>query len=285
MAGSRVLDMSRIAIIGTGMVGSALDRFFQLKGIRVGLFDPPKGHADAGVLDTADIIFIAVPTPYYLDGSGFDDSFLRAALSHVPASGKTVVLKSTLLPGTTERLQAEYPMHRILINPEFLTENRVDADMQRPNRQIVGVTSNSRNVAEEVMQLLPRAPFEKIMPATAAEMVKCVTNSFYALKVTYANQLFDLCQQNGVDYDELKVCIQAEPWMGGDMHWEVIHKGYRGYGGKCLPKDVRMFVQHADTHGVDLSILKNAETYNNALVRSQGKDIQWEEGSPKKEGV
>ena len=277
--------MPRIAIIGTGMVGGALDRFFQIKGIHAGLFDPPKGHADASVLDAADIIFIAVPTPYYLDGTGFDDSFLKAALSHVPVTGKTVVLKSTILPGTTERLQSEYPMHRILINPEFLTESRVDADMQRPQRQLLGTTAQSRDMAQEVMDLLPRAPFERIMSATAAEMAKCVTNSFYALKVAYANQLFDLCQKNGVDYEDLKVCIQAEPWMGGEMHWEVIHKGYRGYGGKCLPKDVRMFVQHADAHGTDLSILKQAEAYNNDLIRSQGKDIQWEEGSPRKEGA
>ena len=139
-----------IAIMGTGMVGGALDRFFKSQGVQVGLYDPPKGLSDRSVLANADVIFVAVPTPYYLDGRGFDDSFIRAALDAIPVSGKTIVLKSTILPGTTDRIQALYPQHRVLFNPEFLTETIVDHDMQHPNRQIVGYTSVSRGDAELV---------------------------------------------------------------------------------------------------------------------------------------
>lgn len=273
---------AKIAIIGTGYVGGALDRYLKTRGIQAGLFDPPKGYHDVNVLTDAEVVFIAVPTPFYIDGEGFDDTYVRAALNTIPVGNKVVVLKSTLQPGTTERLQIDFPQYRILNNPEFLTQDRAERDMQFPNRQIVGYTAKSKVDADYVMALLPRAPFERIMPATAAETVKCVTNSFYATKVAFANQLYDLCQRSGVNYEDLKDCIQAEPWMGGDMHWEVIHRGYRGYGGKCLPKDVRMFLQHAERHGADLGILKNAETYNNDLLRGQGVDIQWEEGSPKK---
>jgi len=271
----------RIAIMGTGMVGGALDRYFKTQNIEAGLYDPPKGLSDETVLANADVIFVAVPTPYYLDGSGFDESFLRAALDAIPATGKTVVLKSTIVPGTTERFQGLYPHHRILFNPEFLTETTVDFDMQHPNRQIVGYTAESRRDAELVMGLLPRAPFEKIVPAKAAETVKYFGNAFYSLKVAYANQMYDLCQKLGLDYETVKDCAKAEP-MVGNTHLEIFHKGYRGYGGKCLPKDTRSIIQLAESVGVDLSLLKSAEAYNNDLGKAQGINIQWEEGSPKK---
>ena len=273
--------MENIAIIGTGMVGGALCRYFQTKNIKVGLFDPPKGYNDASVLSEADVIFVAVPTPHYLDGSGFDDSFLRSAISAIPDSGKTIVLKSTILPGTTDRFQQEFSQHRILFNPEFLTESKADHDMQFPTRQIVGFTDQSRGDAQRVLKILPRAPFETTVPAKTAELVKCIGNSFYSLKVTFANQVYDLCEKLDIDYDEAKQIMTAEPWMG-THHWDVIHKGYRGYGGKCLPKDTRSTIQLGDAHGIDLSLLKQAEEYNNDLIRSQGLDINWEEGSPKK---
>ncbi len=271
--------MVKTAIMGTGMVGGALDRFLRSQGHTPALYDPPKGLHDAGVLREAEVIFIAVPTPFYLDGSGFDDSFLRQAIESIPASGKTIVLKCTILPGTTERMQARYPMHRFLFNPEFLTETTVDHDMAFPNRQIVGYTIESRRDAELVMGLLPRAPFEKIIPARTAETVKYFGNSFYALKVAFANQMFDLAQKLGIDYDVMKECAQAEP-MVGKAHLEIFHKGYRGYGGKCLPKDTRALIQLGEQLGVDLSLLKQAETYNNAIGQAQGLDIRWPEGSP-----
>ena len=274
--------MLNIAIIGAGFVGSALDRYFRTKNIEAGLFDPPKGLGDLTTLERADVIFVAVPTPHYLDGTGFDDSYLRAAMNTIRVPGKTIVLKSTILPGTTDRLQSDFPQHRILFNPEFLTESQADYDMQHPNRQILGYTAQSQSDAASVMNILPRAPFEKIIPAKAAELVKCIGNSFYALKVAYANQMYDLCTSLDVEYDHVKECVKAEPWMG-EMHWDVYHKGYRGYGGKCLPKDARSTIQLGESAGVDLSLLKLAEEYNNALVQSQGLDIQWEEGSPKKE--
>jgi UDPglucose 6-dehydrogenase len=269
----------RISIIGTGMVGGALDRFFKTKGIEAGHYDPPKGFADASVLANAEVIFVAVPTPYYLDGRGFDDSFIRAALDAVSVPGKTIVLKSTILPGTTDRIQSLYPQHRILFNPEFLTETTVDQDMQHPNRQIVGYASASRRDAELVMGLLPSAPFERIVPAKAAEMVKYFGNAFYALKVAYANQMFDLCGKLGIDYETVKDCAKAEPWIG-TQHLEIDHKGYRGYGGKCLPKDTRSIIQLAKASGVDLTLLDAAEAYNCGLQQGQGIDVQWREGSP-----
>lgn len=273
--------MPKIAIMGTGMVGGALDRYFKSQNIQTALYDPPKGLDDKSALDSAEVVFVAVPTPYYLDGTGFDDSFLRQAIQTLSGSGKVVVIKSTILPGTTDKLQKDFPAHRLLFCPEFLTEVTADYDMQHPNRQIVGYTPESRADAEMVMGLMPRAPFEKVMPAKEAELVKYFNNAFFALKVAYANQMYDLCQALGINYDNVKECAQAEP-MIGKTHLEIFHKGYRGYGGKCLPKDARAIVQIAAENGVDLSLLKAAEKYNNSLVSVQGLDIKWAEGSPLK---
>jgi UDPglucose 6-dehydrogenase len=270
-----------IAIIGTGMVGGALDRYFRTKNIEARLYDPPKGLDDASVLGGTELIFIAVPTPYYLDGSGFDDSFLREAIRAIPSKGKTIVLKSTILPGTTDAFQKEFPEHRFLFNPEFLTETRADQDMQFPNRQIIGYTEQSRKDAEMVMDLLPDAPFKKIVPAAEAEFVKYFGNAFYALKVAYANQMYDLAKKMGLDYEVVAECAKPEPMMG-ETHLDIFHKGYRGYGGKCLPKDTRAIIQLAKRNGIELSVLEEAEEYNNELCAEQGLDLQWEEGSPRK---
>lgn len=273
--------MQAIAIMGTGMVGSALERYFRSVHITPDLYDPPRGLNDRAVLDRAEVIFVAVPTPYYLNPVGFDDSYLRAAFDAIPGEGKTVVIKSTVLPGTTDRFQELYPQHRILFNPEFLTETTADFDMVHPNRQIMGYTPKSRCDAELVMGLLPPAPFERIIPAMAAELVKYFSNAFYALKVAYANQMYDLCQKLGADYDSIKECAQADP-MVGKTHLEIFHKGYRGYGGKCLPKDTRAIIQLAEANGLDVTLLRAAEAYNNELCKKQGIDIQWKEGSPDK---
>jgi len=272
--------MPHIAIMGTGMVGGALQRWFDSQNVPVSLYDPPKGLNDASVLEDAEIVFVCVPTPYYLDGSGFDDSFLREALDAIPKTGKIVVLKSTILPGTTDRFQDAYPRHRLLFNPEFLTEATADQDMRNPTRQILGFSGeNNLQAATQVMALLPRAPFEMIVPAKEAEMVKYFGNTFYALKVAFSNQMYDLCRALGLQYDLVKQCAGSEPMIGSN-HLEIFHKGYRGYGGKCLPKDTRSLIQLGGELGVDLTLLKAAESYNNDLALRQGLNIAWQEGSP-----
>jgi len=279
--------MAKIAIMGTGMVGGALERYFKAQNLSPGLYDPPKGLNDTSVLGQAEVVFVAVPTPFYLptgqaglDGSGFDESYIRQALDVIPA-GKIVVLKSTILPGTTEKMQALYPQHRLLFNPEFLVEATADYDMLHPTRQIVGYTIESYRDAALVMGLLPRAPFERIVPARQAETVKYFGNALLALKVAFANQFYDFCQRIGVDYDVVKECAKADPRVG-NSHLDIFHNSFRGYGGKCFPKDVRSLVQQGQRVDATFSILEAAEIYNNTLVQNQGMDIKWEEGSPRK---
>jgi len=260
---------TKVGIVGVGMVGGAVQRYFEKKGgVELFLYDKGRGIGSPEEVNKAEIVFICVPTPYLKDGKGFDLSYVEEAMDMLKGE-KVVVIKSTVMPGTTEMLQQKYPHHKILMNPEFLTEETADQDMMYPDRQIVGYTKKSHTVAGDVMQLLPLAPFERILPATEAELVKYFGNTWFSVKVSFANQMYDLAQALGVDYDRMVEAAAADKRIGR-THLNIFHKGYRGYGGKCLPKDIRALIQLADSKGVDLKLHKAAEEINNELMRKQG---------------
>jgi len=256
----------KIGIIGVGMVGGATKRYFEKKGIKTFLYDKGKNLGSVEEINQGEIIFICVPTPFDKE-KGFDLSFVEDACRNISGE-KIVIIKSTVLPGTTEKFQKKYPQHKFLFNPEFLTELTADQDMQYPDRQIIGYTKESHNVAGDVIQILPLAPFERIMPATEAETVKYFGNTWFSTKVIFANQMNDLCQKLGIDYNKVMEAAAADKRIGR-THLEVFHKGYRGYGGKCLVKDIRALIQFANESNIDLKLHKTVEEINNELMEQQ----------------
>lgn len=251
-----------VCIIGAGVVGTAFSAALRARGMRSSFYDPAKRFDDRSDLARCDVAFVCVPTPY--NERGHDLSIVREAISGIPGD-KAVVVRSTVLPGTTDALQAEFPQHRLMFAPEFLTERTAFEDAAHPARTIVGYTDRSRLDADRVLSVMPRAPFMRTMRAKDAEMVKYFANTFYALKVAFSNQVYDLCQAVGVDYAAVREAGLADPMMGPN-HTDVFHAGYRGYGGKCLPKDMRALLSLAREEGVDLGVLQAAEDYNNALT-------------------
>ncbi|MEK7085247.1 MAG: hypothetical protein AAB904_01820, partial [Patescibacteria group bacterium] len=188
----------RIGIVGVGMVGGTLRRYFEeVKNLKRGknLFlydaDPQKGFRDD--INRADIIFICVPTPPQKNG-GADLSGIESALASLKGE-KAAVIKSTVPPGTTERCQKKFPKLKLLFSPEFLTESRAWEDMLRPDRQIVGHTEQSKNQAGPILTILPQAFFSSPgtlgtyqfirANATEAELGKYAGNLFAAMKVAY----------------------------------------------------------------------------------------------------
>jgi len=246
-----------------------MKRYLEKKeGIELFLYDKGTNLGSPEEINKAELIFVCVPTPYLRDGKGFDLSYVEDALNMINGE-KTVVIKSTVLPGTTEMFQQKYPQHKILMNPEFLTEVTADQDMLYPDRQIVGYTEKSQTVAGDVMQLLPLAPFERVLPSTEAEMVKYFGNTWFSVKVSFANQMYDLCKTLGIDYDRMVEAAAADKRIGR-THLNIFHKGYRGYGGKCLPKDIKALIQLASEKGMDLKIHKTVDEVNEELMRQQG---------------
>jgi UDPglucose 6-dehydrogenase len=269
MAENTSKQQASIGIIGIGMVGGALQRYFQEQGVSPAIFDTGKNLGSSAEINQADIIFICVPTPYDKE-KGFDLSYVDSAISNIQGN-KIVVIKSTLLPGSTETLQEKYSQHKILNNPEFLTETIADQDMCHPGRQILGYTKQSKDSTKDVMAILPLAPYKNILPATEAEMVKYFGNTFFSVKVCFANQMYDLCEKMGIEYNRVMETAAADKWIGR-MHLETPHKGYRGFGGKCLLKDNNSLIQFADSKGVDLELNKTAKKLNEQLMKQQNID-------------
>ena len=258
----------KTGIVGVGMVGGALKDYFEkIKRVTPLVYDSGKNLGSMEEINQADIIFICVPTPFDKEKQSFDLSYVESSCDNITGN-KIIVIKSTVVPGTTQRLQNKYPQHKFLFNPEFLTEITAEQDMNYPDRQIIGYTKESYNVSKDVMDLLPLAPHERIIPATEAELVKYFGNNWFAVKVAFANQMYDLCQKIGVDYDIIMKSAAADKRIGRS-HLEVIHKGYRGYGGKCLPKDVKALIEFADNNGIDLKLHKTAEEINKKLMDEQ----------------
>ena len=170
-----------------------------------------------------------------------------------------------MLPGTTQKFQDAYPDQCVLFNPEFLREASANEDFLTPDRQIVGFCDeNDADLAQEILESLPRAPHEAVVPAAVAEMTKYATNSFLALKVIFGNELFDLCGAVGVDYELVKQGFSVD-WRIGASHFDVSDSGYRGYGGKCLPKDTMSLLDLADDVGVSMRLLQAAHEVNSGL--------------------
>ena len=260
------LAKATIGIVGVGMVGGAVQRYFDQQGRKLFLFDTYKKIGSREEVNQADIIFISVPTPYF-KSKEYDLSMLEQAIQTL-TPGKIIILKSTMLPGTTEWLQRKYPEHRFCYNPEFLTEATADQDMAYPDRQILGYTSQTFTIAKDLLSILPLAPFERLMPATEAEMVKMFGNTWFATKVAFANQMYDVCQNISIDYERVMEAAAADKRIGR-THLEIFHKDYRGYGGKCLPKDIKAFIEFAERNQIDLKIHKAAEAVNENLMKKQ----------------
>lgn len=273
------MHKAKIGIIGVGMVGGPLARWFlevsaYRRGVDLFLYDVAleKGYTDDP--NNAEVIFVCVPTPRSL-GGGVDLTAVESAF-RVLGSPKTVVIKSTVPPGTTESFQVRYPQHAVLFNPEFLTEARAWEHTLRPDRQLVGATRRSKDKAAAVVSLLPPAPLVSpsarlALTATEAEIIKYAANVFLARKVTFANAIFDIAAHHGADYEAIREGIAADPRIG-PSHLDVRHGGYRGYGGYCFVKDTDGLIAHCSSNGLtpvaDLFLADRA--FNEATLAAQG---------------
>ncbi len=275
-----------IGFIGQGFIGKNYADDFEERGlaiVRYGLEKEYVGNREA--VGACDVVFIAVPTP--TTPKGFDDSILRSALSLLK-SGAIAVIKSTITMGTTETLQKDFPHLMVLHAPEFLREKHAAYDARHPERNIIGIPEQSRRfkqAAERVLALLPRAPFQKIMDARAAEMTKYAGNCFLMTKVVFMNALYDLAQKEGVVWRELAAAMSADPRIGAS-HLEPVHESghgggaKRGAGGHCFIKDfaalVDRYARIGDNEG--LRFLEAIEQQNTHLFVASGKDLDLVQG-------
>ncbi len=271
-----------LGFIGQGWVGKNYADSFEDRGfdiVRYGLEPEYAGNKDK--IADCDIVFIAVPTPSTPEG--FDDRILRSALSLVGGK-KAAVIKSTLPPGSTSRLCGEFPNIRIIHIPEFLRESYARYDVDNPERLIVGVpeeTSLYQELATLLVDIHPRANHTQITGAEEAEFIKYTHNTLGYATIVFANLLYDLARQHGVDWQKVKEAILNNSWYPS-KYLDPEHKGGRGAGGHCFIKDFAALrevyekdLPH-DTEG--LALLRAFEAKNNQLLRVSGKDVDLLDG-------
>jgi UDPglucose 6-dehydrogenase len=231
----------KIGFIGQGWIGKNYADDFEKRGyevIRYALETEYKNNREK--IAACDITFIAVPTP--TTTKGFDSSILESVLPTI-GKGKVAVIKSTILPGTTQKLQAKFTDIVIMHSPEFLTEVTAAFDAAHPNRNIIGIVNEKdRELAQKVMTILPAAPYKAVVDARTAEIIKYGNNTWFYVKVLWMNMVYDLCQNLDIDYNTVKEAMSYDPRIGF-THLDVVHKGGRGAGGHCFIKDFAAFAQ------------------------------------------
>ena len=241
-----------IGIIGQGFVGNAVYNKFK-NYYNVLTFDLDKTICNSSfekINKDCKYIFVCLPTPMNTDGScytGIVEDLLTMLdnRSKEISQSKIVVVKSTIPPGTTKKWNDKFDNLSVVFNPEFLTEANAVKDYENQNRIILGGPKN------ETLQL--NSIFSKVFPnakiintnSTDAEMVKYTTNSFLAMKVSFANEIYQICKKVNADYDKvIESTIQDDRL--GTSHWKVPGPdGDFGYGGHCFPKDINALISVA----------------------------------------
>jgi len=257
----------RIGIIGKGFVGSAVQFGFSPSTgcdaeVKVYDKDPNKAqHSINEVVNKSDFIFVSVPTPSNKDGS-INLDIVDEALSQineVNESDAIILLRSTMVPGSTKNFQNKYPGLNLIFNPEFLTERSAQFDFINQSRFIVG--GNPKHVNK--VASMYRWRFGQSIPIIetnyeTAELIKYMNNCFLATKVSFMNEMklvADLC---GADW---VMAIEGFIRDGrvGHSHLDVPgHDGKLGFGGSCFPKDIQAMINFGQSIGVDMDTLSGA---------------------------
>lgn len=334
---------TNISVIGFGFVGKATALgFLQVGGFNVCVVDPyvevsditvkhshmkkmcatnsDKSYLYQHTLTTAvknsKVIFICVPTPMFDDGAS-DTSIVENVCKEINEillrenKNSLVVIKSTVSPGTCQKIQNECNNISVVFNPEFLKEATFLKDFLEQNRIILGSKDNRAlnkvfSIYSEFLKnrheyfyeafLLSGSSDDKERYLTAqhtpiktfddyesAEMVKYVANCFLATKISFANEMYQVCQKLNVNYDNVIEAATLDERLGPKYGWtvpgEIKYNGKAvfGYGLSCFPKDVNAFIHKAKELGVDPKVVKACWEKNLEVRGKENRD--WEKMS------
>jgi len=255
-----------IGIIGQGYVGTAIKLGFEqhYNVLTYDKFDLGKStHSKiSDLVEETKVIFVCVPTPMRKDGTcytGIVEEVIREI--NESADDHIIVIKSTIPPGTTDRINQEYSHSTVIFNPEFLTEENFLEDFKNQKRIILGGDRKGTNKLRQIYsKVFPNATIVKT-GAKHAEMVKYFTNCFLATKVSFANEMYNVCQQLDLDYDKVVEYATYDERLG-KSHWAVPGPdGDFGFGGHCFPKDLSAIINSFETFG----LLEAVEEVNNQV--------------------
>ena len=281
------MDM-KIGFIGQGFIGKNYADDFEERGYDVVRYSHEEAYiGNKKNIKYCDIVFVAVPTP--TTPQGFNYSIVEEVIGLI-GDGKIVVIKSTMQPGSTEKIAKKYPNIFVMHSPEFLREKHAAYDARHPDRNIVGIVKDSdeyKEKAELVLSVLAPCEYNKIMDVRSAELVKYIGNCFLTTKVVFFNIMYDIANELNLKWDSIREAVTADPRIG-ESHTNVIHESghggepARGAGGHCFIKD---FAAIRELHDEILTedkignkVLVAVEEKNIDLLKNSKKDLDLLEG-------
>ena len=292
------MTQNSIGVIGQGFVGGSLTTVFSERGFNVRTFDKAGKCAEGSLgnaASTGDLVasceaqdnfsgvyFVCLPTPMYEDGEA-DLSIVGGVLQEladIPGE-RIAVVKSTVPPGSTESWNKKFEGTglKVVFNPEFLTEANALDDMRNQNRIILGGPRPWINRVKQVFQTaFPKVPLIKTS-STTAEMVKYVTNCFLATKVSFANEMSQICEaldKDGlnIDYDKVVEYAKYDVRLG-NSHWSVPGPdGDRGYGGHCIVGDTAVLTEKGSVLVQDIKPYDSVISSNHTLNETNTKRVE-----------
>lgn len=268
-----------IGLVGFGLVGRAIHHGFALTA-DFRIYDKNPKLSENTFEETvkdSDFIFICVPTPMKKKTGEADISIIDRVLNDIsqigPKENHVIIIKSTIPPGTTEIFKLMYPDLNIIHNPEFLTARSYRLDFINQSRIILGGDRKDCKKVEKLYRIrFPHTPLY-ITDSITAEMTKYTANCFFATKLSFFNEMYDICQKLGISYKEVCKLVIADGRIG-NSHYDVPgHDKKRGFSGLCFPKDINALIYKAKELGIDPIILK-AAWEKNLKVREKR---DWEE--------
>lgn len=263
----------KIGVIGLGTVGSVVHESFQTLGYCLSYFDP-KYHDSRidDVLDT-EIVFVCVPTQMnQIDGS-CDTSIVESVIGDLNKNNYSgiVVIKSTIIPGTTDSLIQKYNNLRICFSPEFLRAKTALSDFLY-NQDVLVIGTHNNDIYECVKKVHYKLckNIKHVLP-TEAEIVKYFNNVHHAVHVVFANMMYDVCKKFDCSYENVHDTIDQRDCINAS--YLNCNENLREYGGECLPKDISAWSKMLKDTGVKYTfidhIIKDNELIKNESTRNR----------------
>lgn len=257
---------NKISIVGHGTVGKGMEKLF--KRFNPVVYDVAT-QPDKTLVQGADLAIVCVPTPSKEDGS-CDTSAVEEVISWLDA--KLILIKSTIPPLTTEYLVEKY--HKsICFSPEYMGESSYFTppwkypDPKDASSHTFVIIGGAEKPASAIMdyftQVMSVDSHFVLCSAREAELAKYMENCFFATKVTFCNEFYDIGQSFGVEYKKLRELWLLDPRVN-PMH-TVVFPNKRGFGGKCYPKDTSAIIKAAETQGYDPTLLKSVVATNKKI--------------------
>jgi UDPglucose 6-dehydrogenase len=246
-----------IGIIGNGVVGATLAKYTAAHKPKIYDLCPERSFASVDDVLQCDLVFFC--TLLLSNACSAEERHLLSDYVEQTKPTATIVIKSTVVPGTCDWLQDKFPSRTILCSPEFLTEKASWDDFIHPKLQVVG---GREEAARSLLLLLPEAPHTFITTLRKAEWVKSTIAGYLSTKVSWFDQLYESL---GDDFWDVRQIVTSDPRIG-NSHSDPLQDGYRGWGGKCFTKDTPIFAEAAKH-----SLTQLAVDYNRQLIARKTK--------------